>query len=152
MQTASTIDSSVALHSQPELIKDSILRIRSAHEELDPAQDHPDSHRTGDRRECRRARLQIPAIVVPVDLDEHRPDVATICGGEQIAVTRDISLLGIGLVHDEPLASDHLLLQFDIPGEEPVSLLLQVRWTKRTGRYSHCSGGRIVSVAAPAAP
>ena len=136
---------------QIDLSKDAIVcaiqSIRGTHDEIDPRSvEIEDSKTHADRRCNRRVQLQIPVTFTSVEEVDGRDDLAEICGPEQIAVTRDISTQGLGIVHDMSLLTDLALIQFDIPGESPITMLFEVRWTARKTRYSYVSGGRLSGV------
>ena len=63
-----------------------------------------------------------------------------------LAVTKDVSLRGIGFTHDEPLEAQHLLVTFDLLNEESAWLLLEIRWANRGEFSSYMSGGRFLGI------
>ena len=134
------------IRSNREVI-DAIRRIRAQNEELNPqAVESQENNEKYDRRRSRRIQLRMPITVIPVADVPGCEGVVEVCGEEQIAVTRDISSQGLGILHDYPLLADEALIHVDIPGEAPISLLYEVRWSVRKTRYSHMSGGRLTAI------
>lgn len=135
------------IDSSNDAITQAIKAVRATHEEVDPRKiDAGDEAPRSDRRRARRVQLQIPVTFTSVEEVGEREDFVEICGPEQIAITRDLSLQGLGIVHDMRLLTDLAVIQFDIPGESPISMLFEARWTTRKTRYSFVSGGRLVGV------
>lgn len=64
-----------------------------------------------------------------------------------LALTSNISLSGLGIVHDRPLPAQVFLVEFDVSEEEPLSLLVEACWTARPFPQSYRTGGRIRGVA-----
>lgn len=147
-QHAPTTDNRFVVNFSHEAVLEAIGRIRAVNDEMDPEHvEPPDEYRRVDRRKSRRVQLQMPVILTPVEeIDETTVEV---CGTDQLAVTRDISAQGLGILHDTPLMEDFAIVQFDIPGETPSSLLYEIRWSVRKTRYSFMSGGRLTGVATP---
>lgn len=130
-----------------DAVLDVIGRIRAANEEIDPFQiESEDEGRPYDRRKSRRIQLRMPVVLIPVEEDRERDDVMRVFGSEQIAMTRDLSSQGLGILHDEPLLTDFAVIQFDIPGESPSDLLYEIRWSVRKTPYSYMSGGRLTGI------
>ncbi|MGD9857238.1 MAG: hypothetical protein AB7U20_20020 [Planctomycetaceae bacterium] len=131
-------------------VLDVIGRVRAAHEEIDPFLiESQDDGLPYDRRKSRRIQLRMPLILLPVERTLERADVVEVFGPEQLAMTRDISTLGLGVLHDEPIVTDYAVIQFDIPGEAPCRLLYEVRWTVRKTQFSYMTGGRLTAVVDP---
>ena len=63
-----------------------------------------------------------------------------------IAVTRNVSVGGLGFDHDLPLPASRLFVEFDVAAEEPVVLLVEVRWSVRQDEFAYRSGARILGV------
>jgi len=63
-----------------------------------------------------------------------------------LAVTKDVSLRGVGFTHDEPFLADYAIVTFDLSGEGPVSLLLEIRWSNLRRDYAYMSGGTFLGV------
>ncbi len=69
------------------------------------------------------------------------------CHAEQsLAVTRNISLRGLGWVHDMPLLQGQYFVEFDVARGEPLVLLVEVCWTLQEDEFCLRSGGRILGV------
>jgi hypothetical protein len=131
----------------PEVVIHAIRRIRAQNEELDPqAVESQENNQKYDRRKSRRIQLRMPITIIPVEDVGDGGDLVEVCGEEQIAVTRDISSQGLGILHDYPLLAEEAIIHVDIPGEDPISLLYEVRWSVRKTRYSHMSGGRLTGI------
>jgi hypothetical protein len=67
-----------------------------------------------------------------------------------LALTRNISLGGVGFVHDEPLPPGTWLAEFDVSEPQPLVLLVEVCWTAQSSPHSYRSGVRMLGVARPA--
>lgn len=104
-----------------------------------------------DRRACDRPEVQRPVYIVPATFDgKHVKPSET----EAIfAITKDISLRGLGFTHDDPFEAEHAIALFDDISEEAVSLLLEVRWSNIeqvdhsyvTGSF-YMSGGQFMGI------
>lgn len=130
-----------------EAVLEVISRVRAAHEEIDPLMiESQDEGLPYDRRKSRRIQLRMPVILLPVEEVRDHDDLVEVFGPEQLAMTRDISAQGLGIVHDDPIVTDFAIVQFDIPGEAPSRLLYEIRWTVRKTPFSYMSGGRLTAV------
>lgn len=92
-----------------------------------------------------RLHIQLPVYIRPasrrglsVFVD---PDASPL-----LAVTRDISLHGMGLVHDRPWPHRWFVVEFDVFDKLPLTLLVESRWTGEIDSYSHRTGGEIKGV------
>ena len=90
-----------------------------------------------ERRSERRHLMAVPVLVQPVDAQFNRT------GAPFAAVTRDISLRGVGLVHVEPIDPQLLALRMHLAGEE-VKLVVEALWCRALGPF-HYVGGRPIS-------
>ncbi|MHC4402874.1 MAG: PilZ domain-containing protein [Planctomycetota bacterium] len=90
-----------------------------------------------ERRSERRHLVAVPVLVQPVDAEFN----AT--GAPFAAVTRDISLTGVGLVHGEPIDPQLLALRMCL-AEEEVKLVVEVLSCRALGPY-HYVGCKPVS-------
>jgi len=99
-----------------------------------------------ERRASSRDSVQMLVYLVPVTFDGQY--AIPVDHGETsiIAVTRDVSLRGIGFTHDEPLHGDHAIVTFDLLDDRPVSLLLNVRWCNLRRGSAYFSGGRFLAI------
>lgn len=96
-----------------------------------------------ERRERDRSRLEMPIYVMPAAFDgQHIEPLEDV----MLAVTRDVSLRGIGFTHDEPLEAEYAVVTFDLMDGDSVSLLLEVRWSNLERAYSYMSGGRFLGI------
>jgi hypothetical protein len=102
-------------------------------------------YRSLERRRSNRTPLDVPVYLYPAGEVEGR--VQADWQAAAIAVTRDISEHGVGWRHDVRLNCSHVLAEFDLFGEGPVLMLIEVRWQQRKARHSYIAGGRIVGVA-----
>jgi hypothetical protein len=100
-------------------------------------------------RERRRDPRQ--ALKVPVNLRPARVRGLSIftpaAAPPFLALTNNISLGGVGFVHDEPLAPANWLAEFDVGEPEPLALLVEVCWTAEVSAHAYRSGVRILGVA-----
>ncbi len=99
-----------------------------------------------DRRNRARTSVELPIYVAEVEFDGqavHWPDDEP---REQLALTRDVSLRGIGLAHDSPLSADYAVVTFDLFDGQSISLLLDVRWANIERGFQYLSGGRFVGI------
>jgi PilZ domain len=83
-----------------------------------------------ERRGGLRQFLVQPVLVYPAD--EHFSPV----GPSQVMVIRDISPRGLGLVHENPMQSNLILVRISLPGIEAL-LGANVRWTRPAGPFYH---------------
>lgn len=95
-----------------------------------------------ERRVCSRSPVQVPIYVTEVTFDGSFADLRNDGVGTIMAVTKDVSLRGLGFTHDEPLESDYVITTFDLLNSGPVSLLLEVRWSNIRRGYAFLTGGR----------
>ncbi len=73
--------------------------------------------------------------------------IATNAGGERTvsAYTRDISPLGIGLLHTMPLERGEVIVTFSGHAAEPVSFRTDIQWCEASGEGWYLSGGRFLA-------
>lgn len=90
-----------------------------------------------ERRSERRHLMAVPVLVQPVDAQLN----AT--GAPFGAVTRDISMTGLGLVHGEPIDPQLLALRMCL-AEEEVKLVVEVLWCRAFGPYYYV-GSKAIS-------
>lgn len=101
-----------------------------------------------DRRECDRSRVEIPVFVTPAAFDGRYAEPLR-DQYEILAVTRDVSRKGLGLMHDEPLGCDYAIVAIDLLDGQPASILLEVRWSNVEKDDMYMSGGRFYGIAEP---
>ena len=69
-------------------------------------------------------------------------------GVELSAFARDISPLGIGLVHTQPIESGEVVVTLDLPSGGTVKLRTEIIWCKSFGDGWYASGGRFIDILA----
>jgi hypothetical protein len=109
----------------------------------------PASSRTLERIErCRRDRgsVRMPVYVTPATFDGRYAAPLEDHQDAILAITKDVSLRGVAFTHDEPVRGDCAIVTFDLLDEEPVSLLLEIRWSNAWKGGSRLSGGRFLAV------
>jgi hypothetical protein len=99
-----------------------------------------------DRRRDPRQPLQVPINLRPARL-AGLSILTDDTDAPFLAITSNISLGGVGFVHDEPLPARIFLAEFDVADEQPVCLLVEACWTARPFPHAYRSGGRIRGVA-----
>lgn len=99
-----------------------------------------------DRRYEDRSPLEMPIYVVPAVFDGRYAELIEGGATEMLAMTRDVSLRGVGFLHDEPLEGNHAVITWDLLDGRPVSLLLVVRWSNIERNGSYMSGGRFLGI------
>ncbi|NIP87326.1 MAG: hypothetical protein GTO03_17935 [Planctomycetales bacterium] len=104
-----------------------------------------------ERRVAQRAPLELPIYVTVADYDGRDAVVWEIEGGEALAITKDVSLRGVGFTHEEPFEGDYALVTFELLDAEPISLLVEMRWTNLVRGRLYLSGGRFVGIPIPCA-
>lgn len=142
--TSTALDQTLQVRCDADLVRSALLRIRDAHAEVSLADLVIDDETliNQERRRSYRTQLQVPVLVTPVDWSTDVEDAVVVRGEEQIGVTRDLSPTGMGLTHDQLLGSEAAIVQFDIPGEGPLHLVVDLRWVVRKSQFSYLSGGR----------
>ncbi len=105
-----------------------------------------DLPRDNERRREPRHSLQVPVNLRPARIrglsifaDEEAPPF--------LALTQNLSLGGIGFVHDQPLPAGCCLAEFDVGEAEPLLLLVEQCWTAQTASYAYRSGVRTLGIA-----
>ena len=101
-----------------------------------------------ERRSINHASVELPIYVMPVDFDgrhTHNMEEAECI----LAITKDVSLRGIGFTHDEPFEAHYAIVTFDLLDNNAVELLLEVRWSNRKTGLSQMSGGIFLGVVEP---
>ena len=104
---------------------------------------------TRERRREPRHEIQVPINLRPA----HTRGLSIHAAGDAppfLALTSNISLGGLGFIHDEPFTAPTFLAEFDVAEAEPLILLVELRWTTEVQRFSYRSGGRIIGIARPA--
>ena len=65
---------------------------------------------------------------------------------ELSAFARDISPLGIGLVHTKPIENGEVVVTLDLPSGRTIRLRTEIIWCKCFGDGWYASGGRFIDV------
>jgi hypothetical protein len=86
----------------------------------------------------RRAEMRHP-FFAPVDVQFHDANHLS-------AFSREISPLGIGLLHNAPLAPETVTIRLRGPGGTPLSVQTQILWCKPCGEGWYLSGGRFLQL------
>jgi hypothetical protein len=97
------------------------------------------------RREPRQA-LQVPINLRPARV-RGLSIFADATAPPFLALTKNISLGGVGFVHDQPLPAGPVLAEFDVGEPEPLRLLIAPCWTAQSAARAYRSGVRILGVA-----
>jgi hypothetical protein len=98
-----------------------------------------------ERRERDRSLVEMPIYVTPAAFDGRHAEPLGDCERVMLAITMDVSLRGVGFAHDEPFEADYAIVTFDLFDEDPVSLLLEVRWSNLESD-SYMSRGRFLGI------
>jgi len=99
-----------------------------------------------EHRASNRDSIQMPVYLVPVTFDGQYAYPIEHGETSMIAVTRDISLTGMGFTHDEPLHADHAIVTFDLLDDRPVSLLASMRWHNRRRGHAYISAAKFLAM------
>lgn len=98
-----------------------------------------------ERRARGRPELQLPIDILAVDFDG---TCARPCQGKfpLHAATRDVSLRGLGFTHSNWFEGQFALVIFPQLDAQPLSLLMDIRWSNRELGCTLTSGGQFVGV------
>jgi len=101
-----------------------------------------------ERRTHNRASMELPIYVMPVDFDgRHTQHIE---GSVRMpAITKDVSLRGIGFTHDEPFDGHYAIVTLEWLEHDTLALLVEVRWSNLKKGISMMSGGMFLGVAQP---
>ena len=99
-----------------------------------------------ERRDRDRSPVQMLIYVTPAAFDGRNVEPLEDGECEMLAVTRDVSLRGVGFTHDEPFQAHYAIVTFDLLDEDAVSLLLEVRWSNLESDNLYMSGGRFLGI------
>lgn len=102
-----------------------------------------------DRRHYNRSPIRMPVRVMPVLFDGRHAELQHTGDRGILAVTRDVSMTGVGLLHDEPIEEEFAVVNFDLLDGHPLSLLVEIRWSDIEQSGSYLSGGRFVGAVEP---
>ncbi|MGQ0636276.1 MAG: PilZ domain-containing protein [Planctomycetaceae bacterium] len=144
--TATPASASSAPPLQPDLerVIDFVNEIRIAYTPTDSRQ--PLSFDRHERRGSARIPLQVPIRLTPVELID-----GFVCLDEHVAqsingLTRDLSLRGVGFTHAEPFPHKYAAVTFDVPTHCPLSLVVEIHWTRERGGAKHRSGAKFLAL------
>jgi len=117
---------SVATDSLPQLMSFVQRKLRDA------------SHAGPDRRNSRRDELIVPTTVQPINED--------FCpiGTPFLAVTRNISTLGIGFVHCDEISEELVALHLHESGMTESSIVAEIVWSNTDGPF-YDSGAKLIT-------
>lgn len=99
-----------------------------------------------ERRTSARIPLQVPICVTPVNLDADCVRADPRFADSIWAMTRDLSLKGIGFVHDRSFPYRNAIVTFEIPTQAPLSLVVAINWTRLYKNGKHRTGARFRSL------
>ncbi len=80
-----------------------------------------------------------------------KPVIIEVGGDSPIRMTgfsRDLSVMGVGLLHDIELPPGEVILTFNVAGEGDIRLLTNIHWCKSVGQGWYISGGEFRGVMA----
>jgi hypothetical protein len=130
----------VSIQTEPEAIRRAVLRILRS--ESDRSLDDCE-----DVQSLLRRPLRAACFMVPVAYDGAQYSLLERADRRIMAVSRDLSLEGMGFVHDQPIGGRHAIASFGLFLPEFITLLIDVRWTRQTSARRYFSGGQILGVA-----
>lgn len=99
-----------------------------------------------ERRHRERSPVEMPIYVTPAAFDGLHTRICEGVEREMLAITKDVSLRGIGFRHDELLEGHYAIVMFDVMDCMPASLLLEIRWSNLERDDSLMSGGRFLGI------
>ena len=99
-----------------------------------------------DRRQYDRSPVEMPITIQSAAFDGEHATLADPEASEFLAMTRDVSLRGVGFLHDDPFEGHYAVVTFDLLDGRPASLLLEVRWSNVPRLGSYMSGGRFLGI------
>ena len=65
---------------------------------------------------------------------------------------RDISAGGVGLIHNQPIPSERVMLTFKLGRGETISIVAELTWRHHQPDGMYSSGGKLIEVMAPVSP
>jgi c-di-GMP-binding flagellar brake protein YcgR len=104
------------------------------------------SQPVGDRRAFARIVVAAAVEITPVNYEDG--EIAWPESDESVlrGTTSDISLGGLGFLHDEPLSTRHALVTITAPEVEPAQFLVEVRWSQVQPTGDYLTGGQFLGV------
>jgi hypothetical protein len=101
---------------------------------------------SSERRARRRIHMRRVAYITPVIMEGATLRRVKTGSDSSVAYTTDVSINGMGFTHDEPLATRHAIVTFDLLDDEPVSLVIEIKWSHCRAHRWYCSGGKFIGV------
>lgn len=99
-----------------------------------------------ERRASARIPLQVPIHLTPVSIEDGYVCFPTKPVPSVKALTKDLSLKGVGFAHEAEFSNRHAALTFDVPTDVPLSLIVEVTWSKQYHNGKFRSGARFLSL------
>jgi len=137
------------IETKPEVINHILGEIRHLHgvaESVFSGNPKPRrrSRNTVERRNDQRIEFEVPIYLQSVVRLGNR--VAIPGDPPAIGMTRDISTKGFGFLSDLPVTARHYLAEFDLYGQGPCQLIIEIRWQRSQDAFSELAGGEVVGV------
>jgi hypothetical protein len=66
-----------------------------------------------------------------------------------VGYTSDVSTSGMAFTHDEPLLTKHAIVTFDLLDDDPVALVIEIKWSDCRADRWYRSGGEFIGVTEP---
>ena len=126
------------LHFDPRTVRKMVRRVR-----MDQGRR---AFLSTERRACRRVPVRRPVYVTPVIVEGATLRLPAPGLAYTLAYTTNVSPRGIGFTHDEPMLTRHAIVTFDLLDAEPVSLVIQIQWSRCRGDRWYTSGGKFIAV------
>ena len=100
-----------------------------------------------ERRSYDRSAIEMPLYVTPVTFDGQvaRVDEGDPC--DLFAMSKEVSLRGVGFTHDHSFEAEYAVVAFDLLESAEVALLLDIRWLNLVQGDVYMSGGRFIGIA-----
>jgi hypothetical protein len=95
-----------------------------------------------DRRSFERFNAQLPIQISPVFFDGENLELLDLAQPFIPAVTNDLTLRGVGFIHQQLLFGDYAVVHCDLLNPGGIALLLSLRWTNVRDNGQFKSGGR----------
>lgn len=99
-----------------------------------------------ERRSHSRTQANLLVNLTPVRFDGMCIEPYSSYQDSVLGITKDISLRGISVTHDEPLEACYAVATFELDGDITISVLLEIRWTNHAEHGAYYSGGRFLAI------
>lgn len=99
-----------------------------------------------DRRNYERFSLQVHFYVTPVTFDGETVDVLDAGYSAIPAMTRDLTVRGVGFTHHQLLFGEYAVIECPFLDSSNVALLLALRWSNIRNNGCFMSGGRFEAI------